>query len=48
MPDVEIKPQQYEDARPPEHFEPFHARVRGGEPDAHVYEPVRMRSHAVA
>jgi hypothetical protein len=26
MPDVEIKPQKYRDPRPPEHFEPFHAR----------------------
>ncbi len=42
MPDVEIKPQQYRDARPPEHFEPFHARVRSGEPEAHVYEIVRI------
>jgi 1-acyl-sn-glycerol-3-phosphate acyltransferase len=42
VPDVEIKPQQYKDERPPEAFEPFHARVRGGEPDAHVYEIVRI------
>jgi 1-acyl-sn-glycerol-3-phosphate acyltransferase len=41
MPDVEIKPQQYRDARPPEHFEPYHARVRAGEPDA-MYEIVRI------
>jgi 1-acyl-sn-glycerol-3-phosphate acyltransferase len=40
MPDVEIRPQQYKDARPPEHFAPYHARVRAGEPDA-VYEIVR-------
>jgi 1-acyl-sn-glycerol-3-phosphate acyltransferase len=42
MPDVEIKPQQYRDQRPPEHFEPFHARVRAREPEAHVYEIVRI------
>ena len=41
MPDVEIRPQQYKDARPPEHFAPYHARVRAGEPAAHVYEIVR-------
>jgi 1-acyl-sn-glycerol-3-phosphate acyltransferase len=40
MPDVEIKPTQYRDARPPEHFAPYHARVRAGEPDG-VYEIVR-------
>ena len=40
MPDVEIRPQQYRDTRPPEHFDPYHARVRAGEPDA-VYELVR-------
>jgi hypothetical protein len=42
MPDVEIKPQKYKDPRPPEHFEPFHARVRAREPEAHVYEIVRI------
>jgi 1-acyl-sn-glycerol-3-phosphate acyltransferase len=42
MPDVEIKPQQYTDPRPAEHFRPFHARVRAGEPEAHVYEMVRI------
>ena len=42
MPDVEIKPQRYRDQRPPEHFEPFHARVRAQEPEAHVYEIVRI------
>jgi 1-acyl-sn-glycerol-3-phosphate acyltransferase len=42
MPDVELKPQQYKDARPPEYFAPFHARVRAGEPEAHVYEIVRI------
>jgi 1-acyl-sn-glycerol-3-phosphate acyltransferase len=42
MPDVEIKPQKYRDPRPPEHFKPFHARVRAREPEAHVYEIVRI------
>lgn len=42
MPDVEIRPQRYRDERPPEHFEAFHARVRAGEPEAHVYEIVRI------
>jgi 1-acyl-sn-glycerol-3-phosphate acyltransferase len=42
MPDVEIRPQKYRDSRPPEHFDPFHARVRAGEPEAHVYEIVRV------
>src|SRR5437588_6759342 len=42
MPDVEIKPQRYKDDRPAEFFEPFHARVRAGEPEAHVYEIVRI------
>jgi 1-acyl-sn-glycerol-3-phosphate acyltransferase len=42
MPDVEIKPQRYRDERPPEHFAAFHARVRAGEPEAHVYEIVRI------
>src|ERR1700761_3390734 len=41
MPDVEIKPQQYRDERPAEHFAPYHARVRAGEPD-YVYEIVRI------
>ena len=41
MPDVEIRPQQYRDSRPPEYFDSFHARVRAGEPEAHVYEIVR-------
>jgi 1-acyl-sn-glycerol-3-phosphate acyltransferase len=44
MPDVEIKAQQYKDPRPPEQFAPYHARVREGEPDAHVYEIVRIVS----
>src|SRR5438270_5229393 len=42
MPDVEIKPQRYKDDRPPEFFDAFHARVRAGEPEAHVYEVVRI------
>jgi 1-acyl-sn-glycerol-3-phosphate acyltransferase len=42
MPDVEIQPQQYKDPRPAEYFEPFHARVRAGEPEGHVYEIVRI------
>jgi 1-acyl-sn-glycerol-3-phosphate acyltransferase len=42
MPDVELRPQQYRDSRPPEHFDVFHARVRTGEPEAHVYEIVRI------
>ncbi|HTU95696.1 MAG TPA: lysophospholipid acyltransferase family protein [Solirubrobacteraceae bacterium] len=41
MPDVELKPQQYRDPRPAEYFAPYHARVRAGEPEAHVYEIVR-------
>ena len=41
MPDVEIKPTEYKDARPPEFFAPFHARVRASEPEA-VYEIVRI------
>jgi hypothetical protein len=45
MPDVEIKPQKYRDPRPPEHFEPFHARLRAREPEAHVYEIVRIVDH---
>ena len=41
MPDVEIKPTHYRDERPKEYFDQFHARVRAGEPEAHVYEIVR-------
>jgi 1-acyl-sn-glycerol-3-phosphate acyltransferase len=41
MPDVEIREQRYKDERPAEHFDRFHARTRAGEPEAHVYEPVR-------
>ena len=41
MPDLEIKPQRYRDERPPEHFDPFHARTRDHGPEAHIYELVR-------
>ncbi len=49
MPDVEIKPQRYRDERPKEHFDKYHARVRAGEPEARVYEVVRVVTvlHAV-
>jgi 1-acyl-sn-glycerol-3-phosphate acyltransferase len=49
MPDVEIKPQRYRDERPKEHFDKYHARVRVGEPEAKVYEIVRVITvlHAV-
>ena len=42
MPDVEIKPQRYRDERPKEFFDQYHARVRAGEPEAKVYEVVRV------
>src|SRR6202046_3755841 len=42
MQDVELKPQRYKDQRPKEHFDQFHARVRAGEPEAKVYEVVRV------
>ncbi|MGZ4244357.1 MAG: lysophospholipid acyltransferase family protein [Solirubrobacteraceae bacterium] len=42
MPDVEIRPQRYKDDRPPEFFDAFHARVRAREPEAHIYEIVRI------
>ncbi len=42
MPDVEIKPQRYKDERPKEYFDQYHARVRDGEPEAKVYELVRI------
>jgi 1-acyl-sn-glycerol-3-phosphate acyltransferase len=41
MPDVQIREQRYKDERPAEYFERFHARTRAGQPQAHVYEPVR-------
>jgi 1-acyl-sn-glycerol-3-phosphate acyltransferase len=40
--DVQIKEQRYRDDRPAEHFERFHALVRAGEPEAKVYEVVRV------
>jgi 1-acyl-sn-glycerol-3-phosphate acyltransferase len=40
--DAAIKPQVYKDSRPAEFFEPFHARVRDHEPEAKVYEVVRI------
>ncbi|MGI8505653.1 MAG: lysophospholipid acyltransferase family protein [Solirubrobacteraceae bacterium] len=42
MDDVELKPQRYRDPRPKEHFDQYHARVRAGEPEAKVYEIVRI------
>jgi 1-acyl-sn-glycerol-3-phosphate acyltransferase len=42
VPDVEIKPQRYRDERPKEFFAKYHARVRAGEPEAKVYEVVRV------
>ena len=42
MPDVKIREQRYKDARPAEHFAPYHARTRAGEPEAKVYEVVRV------
>lgn len=40
--DVELKPQRYKDERPKEHFDQYHARVRAGQPEAKVYEIVRI------
>jgi 1-acyl-sn-glycerol-3-phosphate acyltransferase len=40
--DAAIKPQVYKDPRPAEFFAPFHARVRDHEPEAKVYEVVRI------
>lgn len=40
--DVELKPQVYRDPRPAEYFAPFHQRVRTREPEAKVYEVVRV------
>jgi 1-acyl-sn-glycerol-3-phosphate acyltransferase len=42
MDDVELKPQRYKDERPEEHFAQYHARVRAREPEAKVYEIVRI------
>jgi 1-acyl-sn-glycerol-3-phosphate acyltransferase len=46
--DVELKPQVYQDPRPPETFDQFHARVRDHPPEG-VYEVVRvlMTLHAL-
>jgi 1-acyl-sn-glycerol-3-phosphate acyltransferase len=40
--DVQIREQRYRDDRPPEHFDQYHQRVRAGEPEAKVYEVVRV------
>jgi 1-acyl-sn-glycerol-3-phosphate acyltransferase len=40
--DVELKPQVYKDPRPADYFAPFHERVRAHEPEAKVYEVVRV------
>jgi 1-acyl-sn-glycerol-3-phosphate acyltransferase len=40
--DVRIKEQRYRDDRPPEHFDPYHQRVRTQEPEGKVYEVVRV------
>lgn len=42
MPDVELRPQVYKDPRPKELFDRYHAIVRDHEPEARVYEPVRV------
>lgn len=42
MPDVELRPQVYKDPRPKEYFDQFHELVRSREPEAKVYETVRM------
>jgi 1-acyl-sn-glycerol-3-phosphate acyltransferase len=42
MPDVELKPQIYKDPRPAEHFDHYHTLVRDHEPEAKVYEVVRI------
>src|SRR6201996_7602643 len=42
MPDVELKPQVYKDPRPKEDFDRYHAIVRDHEPEARVYEVVRV------
>ncbi|MFL5823496.1 MAG: lysophospholipid acyltransferase family protein [Solirubrobacteraceae bacterium] len=41
MPDVELKPQVYKDARPEEYFREFHERARAGKA-GWTYEPVRL------
>ena len=42
MPDVELRPQVYKDPRPKELFDRYHAIVRDHEPEARVYEAVRV------
>ena len=42
MPDAELRPQVYKDPRPKELFDRYHALVRDHEPEAKVYEPVRV------
>jgi len=42
MPDLELKPQVYRDPRPKEYFDRFHELVRAREPEARVYEVVRV------
>lgn len=42
MPDVQLKPQVYKDPRPKEFFDHFHELVRSREPEARVYETVRV------
>jgi 1-acyl-sn-glycerol-3-phosphate acyltransferase len=42
MPDVELRPQVYKDPRPKELFDRYHALVRDHEPEAKVYEVVRI------
>ena len=47
--DVELRPPRYKDPRPAEFFAPYHERVRAREPEAKVYEAVRLVTvmHAV-
>src|SRR5579875_2870510 len=42
MPDVQIREQRYRDERPAEHFTRYHERTRSREPEAHIYELVRV------
>jgi 1-acyl-sn-glycerol-3-phosphate acyltransferase len=42
MPDAELKPQVYRDPRPKEYFDHFHELVRNHEPEAKVYEVIRI------
>jgi 1-acyl-sn-glycerol-3-phosphate acyltransferase len=48
MPDVELRPQVYKDPRPKELFDQYHAIVRDHEPEAKVYEVVRVATETVA